>query len=325
MRPNCTITIDGVPASTLFMQRLSSCTVTDEEGVSSDTVDIVMNDDPPAAIPRTGAVISVLLGYAVQVPMGEFAAEEISGSMRPYTMRIRGRSLAMKGLAKTQRERHWDDATLSDVISQIAGENGLTAAVDAAIGGFRYDWIGQLAESDFAFLERLARVHDALFAVKSRHLVFASRGAGTSAGGSVLTPLVVTPQIMLEGSGSFSFSERAKYKSVVASYMDRAGGARVDIEIDSDPEGDATYRIRTPYASEAEARQAARAKAMELRRRQLSVSCSIVGDPSIRAGAVMTLAGCRAGIDGLPLIVSRAEHRFSKGGYVTALTGYPQG
>ncbi len=323
MRPSCRITVEGTPVSGIFSQRIISCEVTDKEGVSSDTVRIQLNDFPPAAIPRKGAIIKVWMGYGVSgmAYMGAFTAEEIEVEILPYRLNITGKAAEMRGKVKQNRERHWDQKPLKDVVGQIAKDHGLEPKVDDTIGAHVYEWLGQQNESDIHFLERLAERHDAIFSVKDGKLIFASRGAGKSTSGADLTPIVVTPAIMAPDSCRIRFTDRTQYKSVKASYADRDKAKKVDVEEDSDDEGDAVYRLGEQFADEAEAKVAAKSKAKELKRRQASFSCEIVGDPTARGGAPLTFAGCRSGIDGLPFIIETATHRYSKSGYTTSLDG----
>lgn len=326
MQPACEITIDGRPASSTLSSRVMSCEVTDKEGVASDTVAIELVDSPPATIPRRGAIIGVRLGYVGRMAfMGEFEAEEIEVRALPYTMRIVGKAAGMRGAAKSTRERHWDNKSVKDIVTQIAGEHGLGVAVDARVGGHVYPWIGQTGESDWAFLDRLAARHNAIFSVKGGFLIFASRGSAESPSGAALTQVLVTPQILRPGSMSVRFADRARFKEVVATWMDRGAGRKQSVKVTSDSNGEGEYRIGEQFADEDEARLAAEAKARELLRQQCGFECEIVGDPAARAGAPLRFLGCRPGIDDAEFIVETARHTFSKAGYVTALSGQMKG
>lgn len=323
MTPTCRISVDGTLVSGVFSSRIISCEVTDNEGDYSDTVRIELNDYPFAAIPRKGAIIRVWLGYGVAgvAYMGAFTADEIEVHLFPFRMSIAGRGADFRKAAKENRERHWDETTLGDIVRQIASENGWEAKVDPAIGAHFYEWLGQQNESDFAFLQRMADRHGALFSVKDGNLIFARRGAGETTSGEDLTPYTVVPANLLPGTGRVRFSDRTQYKAVKASYTDPATVLKVDVSADSDAEGTAVYRIGEQFADAAEAMAAAKAKAAELKRRQAAFSCTVIGDPTARAGAPLAFAVGRPGVDGLPFIIGTATHRYSKAGYTTALSG----
>jgi hypothetical protein len=323
MTPSCRITINGALVSGVFMHRLISCSVTDKEGGGSDTVDILLNDYPFAAIPQDKDIIRVWMGYGV-AGMGYFGAftlEEVEVQLFPFKLALRGKAADQAGKGKENKERHWDKPTLNDVVSQIAGERGLKPVIDSALGAFKFDWLGQQDESDFHFLERLARRLGGLYTEKDGKLIFAKRGSGLTSAGAALTGIAITPEVLQPGSGRVRFSGRSKYKDVKASYTDKATRKKTDVSEPSAEDGEATYRIGEPFADEAEAKQAAKAKADELKRRILKMSATIVGNPAARAGAPASFQRCRPGIDGIPFILETATHRFSKSGYVTGLDG----
>lgn len=223
MNPQCKITIDGKLASGVFMERLTSCEVTDKDGFTSDSVSIELNDYPPAAIPRKGAIIRVWMGYSAgsMAFMGAFTVDEVEVSVLPYTMSISGKGADFKGDAKSPKTRHWDDKSIKDIVTDIASDLGLSAKVDAAIGAFNYPWIGQQTESGLEFLERLASRHDALFSIKDGNLVFSGRGTGKNASGAALTPVTVTRDMLVEGSTKIRFADRSEVKAVKANWYDR--------------------------------------------------------------------------------------------------------
>lgn len=323
MKPQCVVTVNGKAITEDFLRRLSECEIVDRDGVTSDSVRLRLDDNPPAEIPQPGARIEVALGYEGNLtPMGSFVAEEVEVECLPYAITVTGKAAEMSGPAKEMRRRHWDDVSLSDVIADLAGEIGVQPVVDAALGAFRYDWLGQLAESNAAFLERLAERHGALFSIKGGRLVFARRGSGQSATGKALTGLIITPARLVEQTCRVTFSTRSAYRTVKATWMDRSSGRKQTVEIEGDPDGASDFEIGQPFATEEEARQAARAKASSLGRGKLTFAATLLGDPTIRAGAPCQFAGVRPSVDGLPLLIEEAIHRFSKAaGYTTDIIG----
>lgn len=320
MKPEARITVDGQPVAGLFMDRLVSLTVTDKEGASSDTVSMTLNDWPIAAIPRRGAEIRVWLGYSGALAfMGTFEAEEVEVEILPYQMRITGKAAEMRGDKKTNKERHWDNRSVKEIVEQIAGDHGLTPKIDDAVADHVYEWIGQVGESDLHFLERVADRHGAIFSIKDGNLIWATKGQGKSPSGQELTPVTITPAALQTGSCRVRLTERAKYKKVKGKYPDRAAGKQLEVEVESDPEGEATFKIDLPFADKKEAEKAIIAKAKELERRKAAMSCTIVGNPAVRAGAPVMLAQCRPEIDGMRFIIETATHEYSGSGYTTSI------
>lgn len=326
MKPRVEVSIDGVPVAGHFYERLLSLTVTDEEGMKSDTVDIELNDGPPnfLAIPRKGAIISVKMGFGDDlVPKGVFTADKVNVDCLPYKMSISGKAADLRsGKLKERQERSWDKSKLGDILSQIASESGLTPAVDDDLADFEYDWLAQQDESNINFLRRLAERHNGLFAVKQRRLIFTRLGSGLSASGAPLGSIILTPEKIKVGSLKVEINDRTKYSKVVAYYQDSDKAERVEIDADADADGDSVYRLPEPYASPAEADKAAQAKAKELQRGEGSVSVTVIGDAGIDAGLPLLFADIRPGVDGVPYIIKTAKTAYTKtGGLEVAVSG----
>jgi|GEM_PF-439115 len=318
MKPRVEVSIDGVPVAGHFYERLLSLTVTDEEGMKSDTVDIELNDGPPnfLAIPRKGAIISVKMGFGDDlVPKGVFTADKVNVDCLPYKMSISGKAADLRsGKLKERQERSWDKSKLGDILSQIASESGLTPAVDDDLADFEYDWLAQQDESNINFLRRLAERHNGLFAVKQKRLIFTRLGSGLSASGAPLGSIILTPEKIKVGSLKVEINDRTKYSKVVAYYQDSDKAERVEIDADADADGDSVYRLPEPYASPAEADKAAQAKAKELQRGEGSVSVTVIGDAGIDAGLPLLFANVRPGVDGAPYIIKTAKTSYTKTG-----------
>ncbi|CUX09451.1 MULTISPECIES: phage late control D family protein [Agrobacterium tumefaciens complex] len=326
MKPRVEVSIDGVPVAGHFYERLLSLTVTDEEGMKSDTVDIELNDGPPnfLAIPRKGAIISVKMGFGDDLVLkGVFTADKVNVDCLPYKMSISGRAADLRsGKLKERQERSWDKTKLGDILSQIANESGLSPAVDEDLADFQYEWLAQQDESNINFLRRLAERHNGLFAVKQKRLIFTRLGSGLSASGAPLGSIILTPEKIKVGSLKVEINDRTKYSKVVAYYQDSDKAERVEIDADADADGDSVYRLPEPYASPAEADKAARAKAKELQRGEGSVSVTVIGDAGIDAGLPLLFANVRPGVDGVPYIIKTAKTAYMKtGGLEVAVSG----
>lgn len=326
MHPIVEMTVDGNPVAGAFYERLISLTVTDKEGVSSDTFSASLNDGPPyfLRLPRTGAIVDIRLGYRETgvSSVGTFTVDQINVGCLPYKVSISGKAADVRSpKLKERHERHWDNKTVKDIVSEIAGEAGLSAMVDDEVGSHEYQWFAQQDESNMAFIERLARDHDALFSVKQGRLVFAKRGSGSSAGGTFLGSVIVTPARIIAGSCSFEVSDDDRFKSVVAYYQDRDKAERVEVKTDADPEGEGVFRITEPFSNPADADKAAKSKANALQRGRGSASVTVVGDTSIVAGAPLLFSGVRPGLDDAPYIIDTATHNYSKdGGFTTQIS-----
>ena len=320
MTPQVEIRVNGNTID--FRSQLQMCEITDKEGVSSDTINLVIaNPDRRIALPSKGARIEARINGDY---FGSYTAETVSASCFPHMIEVTGKAAGFKGREKEPRDRHWDTTSLSSIVSDVAADLGLPAAVDPEIGAHVYEWIGQVNESPIAFLERLARRHDALFSIKDGNLIFAARGTGRAPSGASLTARVISPADIVQGSCRFEFSDRTQYASVEADYPDRGAGTRRRVNIPSDEDGSAVWRMGEQFADEAEATRAAMAKASDMKRRQSRFSVELIGDTAYRAGAPVRFADTLREIEGRTFIVETATHTIAKTGYRTRLDGHVQ-
>lgn len=160
--PTIAVSVDGKSIVGAAWERLIRLEVTDREGIRSDGVTIEFDDSFPRFVsPRRGAVLTVTIGYAGEEFSGDYVVDQVEYACLPHKITVSGHAADLREELKTAKSRHWDDTSVGTIVRQIAGEHGLLASVAEAVGAHVYDWIGQLEESDLAFLERLARRHGA--------------------------------------------------------------------------------------------------------------------------------------------------------------------
>ncbi|TDE33177.1 phage late control D family protein [Antarcticimicrobium sediminis] len=321
--PQILVTVDGLPVSGAFFDRLVSLTITDREGIRSDTLDLVFNDAPPHfQSPRRGAVVMVTILSGVGGFVGAYVVDRVEFSCLPYTITVKGHSADLRSEMKANKTKHWDDASVKDIVAEKAGDYGLEAKISDAVSGYVYEWIGQQDESDLHFLERLAERHGALFTIKNGSLLWLERGTGKTAGGTAIPPAVVLMPSIIEGSCRMSETDVDRFAKVKAYWQDRKGAKRQEVVVDADPEASGEHVLRDPYSSREEAESAARAAAREMMRGLVETSCSIIGRPALMAGQPVIYAGVRPLVDGREFILETVRHSFTKsGGLRTAFTG----
>lgn len=317
MHPIVEMSVDGHPVAGAFYERLIELSCEDKAGIESDRFDAKLLDGPPdfLAMPRKGAIVIVKLGYRETGlrQVGRYVVDTVKGACLPYSISIGGKAADLrKGKLKTRSERHWDSKTVGEIVKEVAGEAGLNARVAQSIGQHRYTWIAQQDETPLHFLERLARRHNALFAIKDGQLVFAERGSGLALSGASMGEIVVTPERVIQGSLDFEFSDRNAYGKVTAYYQDRNKAKRIEVDAAGGGSGDSVYRLPEPYADAAEADKAAQAKAKQLKRGEGSFSVEMEGDTGISAGVPLVCKNVRPGLDGVPWLVESVTHSFSK-------------
>ncbi|OYW56767.1 MAG: hypothetical protein B7Y80_01410 [Hyphomicrobium sp. 32-62-53] len=321
------ITVDGQPASNLFWQRLISVTVTDKEGSASDTIDVSLNAGmpPDLALPRRGAIITCQMGPSLAdlADFGTFTADDVTLHILPYKIQVQGKAADMRAGLKEHKSRHFDDETFGGVVQKMASENGLSAQIDPEIAAFagREGYFVQESESNLHWIERQARKLNGLFTIKNGKLIVAKKGSGMSAGGGAMGALIITPGMIVEGTGSVTFAEREGHKTVRAAYHDPADGKRKYEEAEANPEAEAGYTLRHDHTTKDAAKRAAESRAKELQRQAETTSVTIIGNTAARGGAPMSYADVHPEVDGQKFIIETAAHTFSKGGYTVQVSG----
>lgn len=317
MHPICQLSVGGVPVSGAFMNALLSCTVTDKEGTSSDTIDLELEAHPGLALPLNKAVITCFMGYRETgvAFMGSFTADDVTLDFLPYKLRIQGKSADMRAGIKEHKTRHWDGQTFGGVVQEMASEVGLTARVDPELARYKGKdgYFHQGGESNAHWIERMARRLGGILSVKDGQLVVARKGVGLSVSGLPLSGLVVTPATIIQGTGSVTFAQRPQHGDVEAAWHDPATGERKWETAPGVEGGEAKYRLRGNYADQETARAAAESRGRDLRRAATQTSVTIVGNVAARGGAPMSYAGVHPEVDGLPFIIGTATHTYAKG------------
>lgn len=321
MSVDVSVSVDGVPVSGIFFERLVSLTVTDREGIGADALTLVFSDAAPHfQSPRRGAVVSVSIVSLDRAAsfVGSYVVDRVSFHCAPYTISVGAHSADLRSSLKAKKSRHWDDIAVSDLVARIAGEHGLTSKVSPDVSSHVYDWIGQQDESDLNFLDRLSKRHGALFTIKGGVMLWLSRGAGLTASGLSVPPAVVPVSSLVEGTCVISETDVDRFKTVKAFYHNRAGAARGEVVVAGDPVGESEHVMRDPYSSEGEARAAASSYVREMLRGMVTASASVVGNPSLMAGQPLAFVGVRPNVDGRLFITELVQHSYSKGaGLVT--------
>ena len=314
MTPSFSISVGGSDITGSLNDRLVSLTVSDSEGLSSDSVEIELDDrDGKIQIPRKGAEMSVSMGYketGLQL-MGLFIVDEVEVSGYPMIMVIRGKSADMREDFKKPRTGYWDDKTLKDVVSEIASRNGLSAKVSKTIEAFKYKYLPQTEESDLHFLTRLARKHDAVLKPNNGKLMFIKKGEGELSGMQIVKTQVIDYNCQLR--------DRPAVKKGIGTWWDQRAAERKRVEKEGPAEVGPDYEMLHSLFNEDEAGVDAQSTADAQARDAGGLDITILGQPGYCAEMIVTVSGVRQGVDG-PWRVKTAEHRLDSGGYITSLT-----
>lgn len=315
MTPNFTLRANDTDITAKIKDRLIRITSTDEAGFKSDTLAVKLdNRDYEIAVPPKGATLELALGYGdALTKIGQFIVDEPASAGPVSTLTIKAKAADMLGaFAKERKTRSWGEETLSEIVTEIAGEYGLTPRVADSLSAvvvapIPYAQIDQTNETDSHFLTRLAKKYDAVSKPVFGHLIFVPKGEAKSASGQAIPAVTLTEADVT--SWSARAPERGKYKSAKAYWINPQTQER-EFVIAGD--GAPIFSLRHGYASAEEAEAAAASKLAALARAASTLSLSLPGNAALAAEGRVTFE-TRDTLAAGDWIVTRVEHELSGG------------
>lgn len=215
------VEVDGTDITATLQGRLIDLTLTDNRGFEADEVEIQIDDtDGLVDIPAKGVGLRAWIGWAQSglIYKGSYTVDEIEHAGAPDILTLRARSADLRTGLTTQRERSWHDLTLGDIVTTLASENGLDAAIDGTMAVQPISHIDQTNESAVNLLTRLAGQFDAIATVKDGKLIFMPAAGGRSASGQAFPAALIT---RADGDRHrFLVADRDSYSGVRATYND---------------------------------------------------------------------------------------------------------
>lgn len=316
MKPAFKITVNGSDITALIADRLLSLTVTDEAGVKSDRVEIVIDDrDQRLAIPSKKATMTVAIGYADRlVNKGTYTVEEVEMSNAPRQMTIRANAAGASKGSGARREKSYHETTLGKVAGEIAKRNKWELRISSGLSNIEIPHVDQ-TESDLQFVTRLATENGAVAKVAHGKLVIAPHGEGKTTSGRTL------PSVTLLATDTVQWScvesSRGDYEGVKARYHDPKTGKTEDA-IDG-KDGETTATLPHTYANKGNAERAAKAKRGALQKGKATLSISNApGNPNFEAESRLTATGFRKGVDG-QWTMNSVSHQINDSGYTCSI------
>lgn len=318
-RPFVRVTANGGDVTGNILPSLLEMTITDGSGQDSDSVSFVLDDqDGIIAPPKKGAELGVTAGFEDDHRnFGTFIVDQVSLNGWPQTMSVTARSVDALSSAKQRRDESYDKksyATYQDIFQKVADRMGLSAVISSEIGGKPVEFEAQFGESDLAFSSRLGDKLNAAVTVKEQRLIIVPRGAGLSAGGSAMPPILIT-----RPGNAISYNVTTvngpKHGSVKAIWFDREAAENKEVVVSASDEGP-EFLLRQNFQNSDDARETAKAQADALKRGEGTASFTIEGNPHARAEAHVIVAGVRSLVDGTWRAKS-VSHKFSGNGPYT--------
>ncbi|SMX27305.1 Phage late control gene D protein (GPD) [Pelagimonas phthalicica] len=321
-RPFARVTIDGVPLSSFAFSHLTSIRVTDVAGFVSDTAEIVFaNASPigPFAMPEPGAEIEIALGYLGNFKsMGLYVVDDVFEGGPPRSIRVvcrakaQGETKSGKAPIHQQKSCSWDESlTLNDIVTTIAGENGLEPGVTEAAAKLKPGHIDQIDESDMSVLTRIAAAYDLVAKPTGGVLFVGRKGDAIKASGEPMPVLSLREADVTRWGMGRSLGEATG--TVIATYRDLDQGKDIEVKVG---EGEPVRRLRHRFGSQAEAQAVAQVEARRAGRSMETLSIEMPGNPSLVAESKIIPLDFSAAASG-QWVVETASHELSEAGYST--------
>ncbi len=315
---------------------VAELTVTHELG-ASDQFRIVFTSPYPtlpwthgkdAALFKPGVGVTIEMGY-VDATQPLFNGE-VTGLAPNFpsdgasTLRVEGLS-RLHRLDGPRRTRTFQEVTDSEIVQRVAQEAGLSSQADST--QLKYPYVIQNNQTDLDFLRERANGVDFELLVDDRTLIFRKSKAGSAKSVSLkwgeslrrFQPILNSLQPVTEvtvrgydpmtkaeivGRAAAGAEETTMGQQSGAKLVNAAFGSRAEMAVDRQP------------SSQAEAEQRAKAIFNQRMMELITGNGVSIGDPALRAGAVVDIAGLGADFSGLYYVV-RSTHSIGAGGYET--------
>ncbi len=303
--------------------RLISLGLTDKRGGDADQLDLVIDDSDGAFdLPPAGAIIRVSLGWTSGpdvtpglVDMGTYVVDDVGHSGPPDQITVRARAADFTGAMRIRRERSWHGTTLGAIVADVAKAHGLQPRCATALASIAVTANAQSRESDLAFLRRLGRDHDAVATIKDGRLILKPMADRATVSGAALPPVTIRRR---EGDRhDYQVQKQEDAAGVSADWHDRGSAKKKTVTIGK---ADGARKLSRTYASETDARAAAKAEAGRAARQPRTLSLSLaLGRPDLKPETPVTVSGFKAAIDAQRWVLAEVTHTLGDRGFATGL------
>ncbi|WP_294319691.1 contractile injection system protein, VgrG/Pvc8 family [uncultured Sphingomonas sp.] len=303
--------------------RLISLGLTDKRGSEADQLDLVIDDsDGGVELPPTGATIRVALGWKSGrdvalglFDMGTYIVDDVGHSGPPDQITVRARAADFTGAMRVRRERSWHGTTLGAIVADVAKAHGLQPRCAAALASVAVAAKAQSRESDLAFLRRLGRDHDAVATIKDGRLILKPIADRATVSGKALPAITIHRR---DGDRhDYQVQKQEEATGVSADWHDRASAKKQTVTAGK---AEGARKLSRTYASEADARAAAKAEAGRAARQPRTLSLSLaLGRPDLKPETPITVSGFKAAVDAQRWVLAEVTHALGDRGFTTAL------
>lgn len=262
---------------------------------------------------------------------GEIVSEEPDLGPSHATIVVRAYDKAHR-LNRDRKNRTFKDVTAADIVSKVAGDNGLTAQATSTPD--KFDVVQQGMETDWALLSRLALMYNYELFVDDEKLVFQESGTGNGEVTLTYTDELTAFRPRVTGVGAVDkVTVRgwdAKAKQVVtgtAGKSDvklRSGSKAADANKNSGSNlgasGAGTFISDSGPLTQAEATSLAKSAINRLASASTEAEGEAYGDPKLKSGVVADIQGVGSRFKG-KYTLSAVTHSYrASTGYMTAFS-----
>ena len=311
-----------------FTNILTSITVEDNTGYTTDTASIVIDDTAGSIrFPENGAILQIGLGFA-----GENIATVFTGKVDEVNSRgarssgkyitIHAKGIDTKGKLKQPLSRHFDDSSISEILRKAGNAAGITdVRVDDEIGSVvrKYELLDD--ESFLALGERLAKETGGVFKVRNNIASLSVKNSGKTPKGDTLPTIKAEYGVNLHGWDISPQIERPGYKTVKVRHYDEDAAEWKEVTETTNLEGvDAENVGQFEAPDEAQAKQLAKSMKTSSETGSSKGTITIEGNSQAQPDAECQIVNVRNGIDGTYRI-DGVRHTYTRGaGFVTSLS-----
>lgn len=323
----CAVFVEGASVMMALRSVLSSVSVSDQAGTSSDFASIKIDDrDGLIDFPKHNAKISIYMGFRetgmALVFSGTVDEVKSSGGRSGTMIEITAKGMDTSGKVKEPQQRHFDNMTVAAVLAEAGEAAGITdIRVDQDLAPIILDYEHMDDESFVAFGERLAKEIGGTFKVRNDAAIMAKKNSGRTPTGDALPDVTVTRGENLHGWDVAPYIGRQRYKQIRVRYYDRAKAKHDEVVVDTEIEGSnaiAVGRFEAPNRQAAE--QKAEALKSESQRGSGVGSVVLEGNSFAQPEARCVLVGARDGVDG-SYVIDGVHHTYSRrSGFVTKVS-----
>lgn len=317
-RTKVKVSLNGVDISSDVSGDTLSLTFTDSAEEHADNVDFQIQNREKKWLkgwfPEKRDTFSAqIIADSSTLDCGTFLLDDVGMSGRPLTVNIKGVAKPSdQDFSEVKHNQTWEQATLQDIATTIAGRAGVALEYDAGINP-TIQFQTQEDKTDQEFLQELAAKHGITMKLYNRKLVLYEMDKLEQAG----AVCKLKESDMLSWDGKTTLLDTS-YSGVAVQYINTNGETMTYTYTGSGDKAPKIFKLSNQLDNLGMAQKVAEAKYKELNRGETTFSCSLPGNPALVSGVCVELDAEDFGKFGGKYLIDGSTHTVS-GGYTTDL------